>query len=134
MAALGLAAMLLACGPSEEPLPRIFGTGSEDYFNYAWSSPDIFLFPYCGQPRNDGPGNRGFVTNNRWHIIDSGAVRRLGFPARAWKRQREDCARKWTRGAAAARRHTVEAFLRHVDGTLGLSWWARVAAHLDRSR
>lgn len=51
--------------------PSTFGTGSEDYFNYSWSSPDIFLFPYCGQPRNDGPGNRGFVTNYRWHILDS---------------------------------------------------------------
>ena len=50
--------------------PSTFGTGSEDYYNYAWSSPDIFVFPYCGQPRNDGPANRGFVTNNRWQIID----------------------------------------------------------------
>ncbi len=53
-----------------EPFPSIFGTGSEDYFNYSWSSPDIFLFPYCGQPVNDGPGNRGFITNYRWHISD----------------------------------------------------------------
>jgi hypothetical protein len=51
-------------------VPSIFGTGSEDYYNYSWSSPDIFCFPYCGQPRNDGPGNRGFVTNYRWHILD----------------------------------------------------------------
>lgn len=50
--------------------PSTFGTGSEDYFNYAWSIPDIFIYPYCGQPRNDGPGNRGFVTNNRWHVLD----------------------------------------------------------------
>jgi hypothetical protein len=50
--------------------PSSFGTGSEDYFNYAWSAVDIFFHPYCGQPRNDGPANRGFVTNNRWHIID----------------------------------------------------------------
>ncbi len=54
----------------EDSFPSTFGTGSEDYYNYAWSSPDIFLFPYCGQPRNDGPGNRGFVTNFRWHVID----------------------------------------------------------------
>lgn len=54
-----------------EPEPSIFGTGSEDYYNYSWSSPDIFFFPYCGQPRNDGPGNRGFVTNYRWHILDA---------------------------------------------------------------
>ncbi len=51
-------------------VPSIFGTGSEDYYNYSWSSPDIFYYPYCGQPRNDGPGNRGFVTNFRWHILD----------------------------------------------------------------
>lgn len=55
----------------EDRVPSIFGTGSEDYFNYSWSSPDIFAFPYCGQPRNDGPGNRGFVTNYRWHVLDS---------------------------------------------------------------
>ncbi len=54
----------------EDRVPSIFGTGSEDYYNYSWSSPDIFYFPYCGQPRNDGPGNRGFVTNYRWHILD----------------------------------------------------------------
>ena len=54
----------------DDSLPSLFGTGSEDYYNYSWSSPDIFAFPYCGQPRNDGPGNRGFVTNYRWHILD----------------------------------------------------------------
>ncbi|MHC4517667.1 MAG: glycoside hydrolase family 172 protein [Planctomycetota bacterium] len=54
----------------DDVVPSIFGTGSEDYFNYSWSSPDIFIFPYCGQPRNDGPGNRGFVTNYRWHMLD----------------------------------------------------------------
>ncbi|UCD29955.1 MAG: DUF2961 domain-containing protein, partial [Planctomycetota bacterium] len=50
--------------------PSTFGTGSEDYYNYSWSMSDIFYYPYCGQPRNDGPGNRGFVTNFRWHILD----------------------------------------------------------------
>jgi hypothetical protein len=55
----------------DDRVPSIFGTGSEDYFNYSWSSPDIFAFPYCGQPRNDGPGNRGFVANYRWHVLDS---------------------------------------------------------------
>jgi len=54
----------------DDAFPSIFGTGSEDFYNYSWSSPDIFFFPYCGQPRNDGPGNRGFVTNFRWHILD----------------------------------------------------------------
>ncbi|MGD8451877.1 MAG: DUF2961 domain-containing protein [Phycisphaerae bacterium] len=54
----------------DDVVPSTFGTGSEDYFNYAWSVPDIFICAYCGQPRDDGPGNRGFVTNDRWHIID----------------------------------------------------------------
>ena len=54
----------------DDTFPSIFGTGSEDYYNYSWSSPDIFFYPYCGQPRNDGPGNRGFVTNFRWHVLD----------------------------------------------------------------
>jgi len=47
------------------------GTGSEDYFNYAWSSAELFAHAYCGQPRNDGPANRGFVANYRWHILDN---------------------------------------------------------------
>ncbi len=51
--------------------PAFVGTGSEDYFNYAWSSADLFAHAYCGQPRNDGPANRGFVTNYRWHILDN---------------------------------------------------------------
>lgn len=64
----------------DETFPSTFGTGSEDYFNYAWSVPDIFTYAYCGQPRNDGPGNRGFVTNQRWHILDDLPFRnRLAF-------------------------------------------------------
>ena len=55
----------------DDTVPSTFGTGSEDYFNYSWSSPDIFTYPHCGQPRNDGPGNRGFVTNYRWHSLDA---------------------------------------------------------------
>lgn len=55
----------------DDVLPSTFGTGSEDYYNYAWSLPDIFTQPFWGQPRNDGPANRGFVTNQRWHILDN---------------------------------------------------------------
>lgn len=55
----------------DDKQPSIFGTGSEDYYNYSWSSNAIFFHPYCGQPRNDGPANRGFVANYRWHMNDS---------------------------------------------------------------
>jgi hypothetical protein len=51
--------------------PSFIGTGSEDYYNYAWSSEELFDYGYCGQPRNDGPANRGFITNFRWHILDN---------------------------------------------------------------
>ncbi len=54
----------------QDTFPSFFGTGSEDYFNYSWSSARLFSYAYCGQPRNDGPGNRGYVSNFRWHILD----------------------------------------------------------------
>lgn len=54
----------------EGVLPSFFGTGSEDYFNYSWSRPDLFDHPYCGQPLDSGPGNLGYVSNHRFHVID----------------------------------------------------------------
>lgn len=54
----------------DEAFPSLFGTGSEDYFNYAWSRPELWAAGYCGQPLNTGPANRGFVANYRWHILD----------------------------------------------------------------
>jgi len=49
----------------DDAFPSLFGTGSEDYFNYAWSRPTLFSHAYCAQPLNTGPGNRGFVANSR---------------------------------------------------------------------
>ncbi|MFH1998560.1 MAG: glycoside hydrolase family 172 protein [Planctomycetota bacterium] len=54
-----------------EPFPSFFGTGSEDYYNYSWSRPDLFDHPYCGQPLDSGPGNTGYCSNHRWHILDN---------------------------------------------------------------
>jgi hypothetical protein len=54
----------------DDAAPSFFGTGSEDYFNYSWSVPDLFEYAYFAQPRCDGPRTRGFVTNNRFHILD----------------------------------------------------------------
>ena len=34
-----------------DTFPSFFGTGSEDYFNYSWSSARIFSYPYCGQTK-----------------------------------------------------------------------------------
>jgi hypothetical protein len=53
-----------------EKFPSTFGTGSEDYFGYAWSSAQLFTHAYHNQPHNDG-GSRGHISVNRWHIADN---------------------------------------------------------------
>jgi hypothetical protein len=53
-----------------ESFPSHFGTGTEDYYGYAWCRAELFSHAYHNQPHIDGPGNRGFTSNNRWHIID----------------------------------------------------------------
>lgn len=53
-----------------EKFPSTFGTGSEDYFGYAWCNPTLFENAYHNQTHNDG-NNKGHVTVNRWHIGDS---------------------------------------------------------------
>jgi hypothetical protein len=52
-----------------EKFPSIFGTGSEDYFGYAWSSAGHFSRPYHNQILNEDNG--GHLDDNRWHIPDS---------------------------------------------------------------
>ncbi len=52
-----------------EKFPSTFGTGSEDYFGYAWSSPDLFQHAYHNQTYNDG-NSRGHISVNRWHVPD----------------------------------------------------------------
>lgn len=53
-----------------ETFPSHFGTGSEDYFGYAWCNNVPFTHAYHNQPRVDGPGNFGHTSNNRFHVID----------------------------------------------------------------
>jgi hypothetical protein len=53
-----------------ETFPSHFGTGTEDYFGYAWCWPGVFTHAYHNQPRCDGPGNFGHTTVNRFHILD----------------------------------------------------------------
>jgi hypothetical protein len=54
----------------DEKFPSTFGTGSEDYFGYAWCDPTPFQHAYHNQTHNEG-NNRGHVSVNRWHIADS---------------------------------------------------------------
>ena len=52
-----------------EKFPSTFGTGSEDYFGYAWCDPNRFVEPFHSQPVNEA--NEGHVSVNRWHISDN---------------------------------------------------------------
>ncbi|HSV74520.1 MAG TPA: DUF2961 domain-containing protein [Chthonomonadales bacterium] len=53
-----------------ETFPSTFGTGSEDYFGYAWCSPDLFQNAFHSQSYNSGH-NRGHISVNRWHVADN---------------------------------------------------------------
>jgi len=53
-----------------ESFPSHFGTGTEDYYGYAWCWPGLFAHAYHNQPRCDGPNNYGHTAVNRWHIVD----------------------------------------------------------------
>lgn len=53
-----------------EPFPSHFGTGTEDYYGYAWCCPELFTHAYHNQTRCDGPGNYGHTAVNRWHVAD----------------------------------------------------------------
>jgi hypothetical protein len=52
-----------------EKFPSTYGTGSEDYFGYAWSSGKTFVQALHAQDYNDD--NHGHVSVNRFHIADN---------------------------------------------------------------
>ncbi|UDQ98209.1 glycoside hydrolase family 172 protein [Lentisphaerota bacterium WC36G] len=53
-----------------EMFPSIFGTGTEDYFGYAYCRPQRFWTPFISQPRGEGNKKAGYSNNNRYHFID----------------------------------------------------------------
>ena len=52
-----------------EKCPSTIGTGSEDYFGYAWSSAALFFHPLHNQTFNSG-NCKGHISVNRWQIAD----------------------------------------------------------------
>ena len=54
-----------------ETFPSHFGTGTEDYYGYAWCTPEFFDAPFIFQPRAEGPGNYGNTTNGRVRSLDA---------------------------------------------------------------
>lgn len=68
-----------------ETFPSTFGTGTEDYYGYAWCCPTPFVRPYHNQPRCDGPANRGHTSVNRWQILDAMPYRKsIRFDIEMW--------------------------------------------------
>jgi hypothetical protein len=67
----------------DEKMPSTFGTGSEDYFGYAWGTAAAYDSALQAQPRNGsadeigksagnaGPGNIGHICVLRWQIADN---------------------------------------------------------------
>ena len=53
-----------------EKCPSTFGTGSEDYFGYAWSSGKMFTEPLHGQPYTEND-LAGHISDYRWHVSDN---------------------------------------------------------------
>ncbi|MBW2647226.1 MAG: DUF2961 domain-containing protein [Deltaproteobacteria bacterium] len=52
-----------------EKFPSTFGTGTEDYFGYAWCTPEYFESAFQNQTLNEK--NRGHISVNRFQIADN---------------------------------------------------------------
>ncbi|MGQ1787427.1 glycoside hydrolase family 172 protein [Saccharicrinis sp. GN24d3] len=53
-----------------EQFPSNFGTGTEDYYGYAWCSVVDFSAPFNAQPTGDGNRSPGLTVNSRWRSLD----------------------------------------------------------------
>jgi hypothetical protein len=54
-----------------EQFPSHFGTGTEDYYGYAWCKPAFFHAPFHAQPCGDGNLTVGFTANSRYRALDA---------------------------------------------------------------
>ena len=52
-----------------EKFPSTIGTGSEDYFGYAWCNPNLFQRPFHCQTMDQK--NKGHQSVFRWHLVDN---------------------------------------------------------------
>lgn len=53
-----------------EEFPSHFGTGTEDYYGYAWSRPEFFEHPFIAQPDGSGNLDVGAAINIRFRALD----------------------------------------------------------------
>jgi D-arabinan exo alpha-(1,3)/(1,5)-arabinofuranosidase (non-reducing end) len=54
-----------------EDFPSHFGTGSEDYYGYAWSNPNTFASPFHAQPYGHGANKIDMAVNSRYRSLDA---------------------------------------------------------------
>lgn len=53
-----------------EAFPSHFGTGTEDYYCYAWCKPEKFSHPFIAQPSGEGNLTPGYTVNTRVRALD----------------------------------------------------------------
>ena len=54
-----------------EDFPSCFGTGTEDYYGYAWCKPEVFTdHPFIAQPSGSGNLSIGYTSNSRYRVLD----------------------------------------------------------------
>ena len=54
-----------------EVFPSHFGTGTEDYYGYAWCFSAPFSAPFHAQPTGEGNSKPGMSVNSRWRALDA---------------------------------------------------------------
>jgi hypothetical protein len=54
-----------------ESFPSHIGTGTEDYYGYAWCKPNFFESAFHAQPSGDGNLKPGFTVNSRYRALDA---------------------------------------------------------------
>lgn len=55
-----------------ETFPSHFGTGTEDYYGYAWCRPEVFTgHPFIAMPAGDGNLGVGYTVNSRYRTLDA---------------------------------------------------------------
>ncbi|MBQ4279755.1 MAG: DUF2961 domain-containing protein [Rikenellaceae bacterium] len=68
-----------------EDFPSHFGTGTEDYYGYAWCLPNFFDHPFIAQPDGTGAYQVGHVANLRYRGLDGITFERsLVFDMEFW--------------------------------------------------
>ncbi len=53
-----------------ETFPSHFGTGTEDYYGYAWCRPEKFSSPFHAQPYGNGNFHLDMSVNSRYRLMD----------------------------------------------------------------